>query len=108
LIRSPEWSGTIGAEWRHDTSYGEFVLSGNYAFTSRIWFDVLNRVGQDAYGLLGLRAVWNAPGDRYSVAVFGTNVTDERYLVGGSFTPSADSVYAGAPRQYGVTLQAKF
>ena len=45
------------------------------------------------------------------VALWGQNLTDERYIAGGQFTTDVLGTEAGiynAPRMYGVDLGAKF
>ena len=68
----------------------------------------------DAYGLLNLRAGFNAPNDRFGVTFSVENVTDKvyaHYVLGSSYT-ALDNVtttqYIGDPRTWKVTLRTKF
>ena len=45
---------------------------------------VLDLVDLPSYDLLSARIQYSAPNDRWNVAVFATNLTDEYYLIGGS------------------------
>ena len=64
-----------------------------------------------AYGLLNARLQYDSPGHKWSAAVFGTNLTDQFYLVGGaSFlnTVGVTTEDIGQPREVGVELRAHF
>jgi iron complex outermembrane receptor protein len=61
--------------------------------------------------LLGAHARIASADERWQLILFGTNLADERYLTNGlqaygSFG-TADGTF-GPPREYGVTLRAKF
>ena len=47
--------------------------------TSSSTFDAARQVRQGGYETLGLHAEWTDPSDHYAIAVFGDNVTTNRY-----------------------------
>ncbi|MEJ8567700.1 TonB-dependent receptor [Elongatibacter sediminis] len=61
---------------------------------------------QPSFGLLNARLTFY-PADNWEVAVFGTNLTDERYVDGGFMSPllQVDDATVGRPREYGVTVR---
>ena len=63
---------------------------------------------QDAYGVVNARLTYmQGP---WEAAAFGTNLTDERYSVGGSYFEGlgfADLMYA-RPREWGLTVKYSF
>lgn len=81
LQRTPKFTGNVALSYHHDLWGGQLTLAGNYAYQTRSYFDVNHLAYQDAYGLLNLRAGWTDPSERWTVAVEGRNVTDEKYLV---------------------------
>lgn len=81
MARSPDYTATAGARYNMPVAGGALVLSGDLYYTSKFYFDTSEQFAQDAYTLLNLRAEWSDSSDRYSVAVYGNNVTDEDYLV---------------------------
>ena len=96
-----DYEGFVRAEW---TWQG----AKNTDLAGRAIYDV------DAYGLLNLRAGFNAPGDRYGITFSVENVTDKvyaHYVLGSSYT-ALDNVtttqYIGDPRTWKVTLRTKF
>ena len=66
------------------------------------------------YGLLNLRLALTSPGDRWTAAIFGRNVTDARYFPG--LIPAANAAgvvsgtqrIMGAPATYGVSLGFRY
>ena len=64
-----------------------------------------------AYGLLNARVQYNSPDGKFSVALFGTNLTSQKYAVGGVnyyANVGAATYNLGQPREYGVTAQYNF
>ena len=108
MQRSPSFTGNVGANYGLDLAGGRLLLSGNLYYSSSLFFDPSEQFKQKAYEVLSLRAQWTDPSERYTVAVFGDNVTDKRYQSQVLFnTLGIGSVWA-APATYGVEFGAKF
>lgn len=75
--QAPETSGSIAVDYRRPAGTGELQLSGNYQYSSDFWFDIFNTLRQDSYGVVNLRAGYEAENERWGIAVVGDNVTDE-------------------------------
>ena len=96
--------------------WGSLVFLPTWSWQSKIYFDNNNdRFGgalhQDAYGLLNARLRYEDAAERYHVEVYGTNLTDEEYLIdagntGGSF--GMPTFIAGSPMLYGVRAGVEF
>ena len=108
MQRSPEFSGNIGASYKIPLADGNLTLSGNLYYTSSFYFDPEQQFRQDGYALLSLRAQWVDPSDRFTVAVFGDNVTNKRYQTQVLFTTIGTGAVWNSPTTYGVSLGAKF
>jgi len=113
LSNAPRFSGNAGVAYRTDTySWGSLVLRTDVAARSHFYLREFNDPldEQKAYALVNLSAIWNAPGGRYTVRIFGNNVTNHAYLVtmGTSDTFGARYVTYGTPRQVGVELSTRF
>jgi iron complex outermembrane receptor protein len=65
-----------------------------------------------AWGQLNARIQFNAPKDRWNIALFGTNLTNQYYLIGASnFFTTTGTVHVldpGRPREVGVSFRANF
>lgn len=108
MQRSPEWTANIGAAYDTEAGGGLLTLSGNLYYTSEFFFDANEQFKQDAYHVLSLRAQWADPSDRYTLAVFGDNVTDERYQTQVLFNTLGIGSVWSAPAVYGVSVSARF
>jgi len=108
MQRSPEFTGNLGASYRLPLADGRLTLSGNLYYTSSFYFDPEQQFKQNGYALLSLRAEWSDPSDRFTLAVFGDNVTDKRYQTQVLFTTTGTGSVWNSPATYGVSLGAKF
>jgi iron complex outermembrane receptor protein len=112
--RAPEYSYAIGAQYMTDLAHAGRV-------TARIdwgWKDDLrltegdaNDITQPAYGLLSSQLRYEAEDGRWSVALFGTNLTDEEYAIGGLDLVGElgiAQVEPGRPREWGIRLDLTY
>lgn len=104
LQRSPKFSGTVGVSYTHDFMGGAAQLSGTFAYQSKVYFDPFEDVTQKGYGVLNLRAAWTTPDERWTVAVFGRNLTDKKYIVSIVQEPTSILQVYAHPATYGVEI----
>jgi iron complex outermembrane recepter protein len=109
--RTPRHSFT--ASLNYSTSFGRnrLMLHGDYSYRSREQFQLIaSPFDQAGYGLLGARLALSDPTDRWSIAVFGTNLTDKRYRSAGRANGLEEVGFAnsvvGLPSQVGVEFKA--
>jgi iron complex outermembrane receptor protein len=118
FVYTPKTSVTLAAQYSTPLS-DRFELRArvDYAHKSTINFDVANSplLRQKPYGLLNARITLLHVANGLSLAVFGSNLTDERYFVGGfddADTPNPGLGFAfrnmAPPREYGVSAQWQF
>lgn len=107
-----KWSAQAGATYRLELgSAGSLTLTGDYAYRSRYNVTDLNYAfgEQKGFGLLSSSLTWNDEGGRFSVAVYGKNLTDKGYIDGGDAVGGLTTyVSDGPPRELGVSLGFKF
>lgn len=108
MARSPEFTGSAGARYQAEIAGGQFALSGNLSYTSKAYFDTVQQFFQKGYELLSLRAEWTDPSDRFTVAVFGDNVTGAKYMNQILPGPFAIQSNWGSPATYGASVRVKF
>jgi iron complex outermembrane receptor protein len=100
---------------------GRMLLVGNYGYMGpyvrdaayqRILVDASgNPVPEPAYGIFNARMVYEPSGRKYSVEVWGKNLTDEQYVNGGFDTRDSwgyDFAVIGRSREVGVSLTFTF
>lgn len=112
LQRAPEWTYGIGGAytWELDGG-GAIVATVNYAFEDDQQSAPKTSLLLPSYGLLNGRVEFSPASGRFTIAVFGTNLTDEEYYAGGvDYTDIVGSPHydLGRPREFGVSLKASF
>ena len=133
---APEWSATAAIAFDRSIGNGMrfgFNLSGKYSTEYNTGSDLLPYKMQDGFGLVNGRITLGSEDERWSLDIWGQNLTDAEYkqvsinqpLLGSAFanttTPQADGTYynpatdtqtyasfLGQPRTYGVTLRVKY
>jgi iron complex outermembrane recepter protein len=108
MQRAPEYTGNLGASYDINLGGGGLTLSGNVYYTSSFYFDPSQQFEQEDYALLSLRAQWTDASDRFTVAVFGDNLTDKRYRTQVLFNTLGIGSVWSSPAMYGVSAGVKF
>ncbi|HEY0600897.1 TonB-dependent receptor [Brevundimonas sp.] len=115
LQNAPKWTGYFGLTWRGDVAGGEIAVTPSVSYRDDYsQFEFPNPIlDQEAYALVDLSVVWTDPSDRFTVGLYGKNLTDEEYRVGGYNFPGAlfnNSIigYYGPPQTVTASLQVKF
>jgi len=64
---------------------GRLRLQTDFSYRSKVFFDAANSplLSQRGHGLLNARAAWTPPGDRWELAIWGQNRSNEKYLTFG-------------------------
>ena len=108
MQRAPKFTATMGARYGVDLAGGQLALSGNVYYTSKFYFDSADQISQNGYATLGLRAEWTDASKRYTLAVFGDNITGHRYLTQALLENNAAPESWSAPATVGGEIRAKF
>ena len=108
MQRSPELTASVGGSYDiHNIAGGLLTLSGNLYFSSEFYFDASQQFKQDAFHHATLRAEWLAPSERFSVAVYGDNLTDERYQTQVLFNTLGIGSTWSKPRSFGISVTGR-
>ena len=127
---TPAWGGAASATYGVDLGQGKVDFTAGMSFKSKTYqFEIANPyLDQPAYQLFDASIVYHAPGNRWSLGVFGKNLTDERIKTSGYTFMRADpttgvlvtplasalgkegilSAYYANPRQVYVTASINF
>jgi iron complex outermembrane receptor protein len=116
LNRAPELKYTIGGTYKHALSSGAEVsssLSYSYTDEQRSSTADFGHVMIDDYALVNARIQFTSSDEQWLVAVVGSNLTDEEYLVGGTnfangYTIGVNVVDPGRGREVGLEVQYNF
>jgi iron complex outermembrane recepter protein len=114
INRAPKWIVTGGAVYDVEMAGGyRLSLNANVRYTSSYYVSVnLNPLAlQRSYTLLDAGARFSLPGDRWSVALIGRNLTNRHYgTIGNDKTSGNGEVSAtgGEPRAVVVQIETRF
>jgi iron complex outermembrane receptor protein len=110
MQHTPAWNVDAGARATTGmTDAGEFALSSNFYFTSSFYFSPSGtQFLQPSYETLGARAEWTHPTRHLTVAVYGENLTNERYRTQVQYNGFGIGASWNAPTTWGVEVGTKF
>lgn len=103
-----KFSGNIGATYSTDLAGGNLALSGNIYHNSGFFAETDNLRRQRSYEQISASIGWNTQDDRFSIKLWGKNLTNEAVLVQLSGIQQGVGAAYQAPRTYGVTIGSKF
>ena len=111
--RSPRHSFSASMDYEVSVPAGIVGLHADYSYRSKEQFQILAASNdQKGYGLLGARIAFASRDERWTVALFGTNLTGKRYRTAGRGTLVRQIGFTyssiGLPRQLGMQLIGKF
>jgi iron complex outermembrane receptor protein len=111
---TPAVSFNLRAEYALDlASWGRLTPSLNWYHQGKTFQDARNTPGsrQPKFGLMSGRLEWQLPDGRTTLALFGRNLLDRRYI-SGSFDQrqltGQDQIFYAPPRTYGLEITRSF
>lgn len=109
MQRTPEFTGSLGAIYKTGLAGGELALSGNLYYTSKFFFGPSGvQFPQKGYEVASARIQWTDPSDAVTVALWGDNLTNKRYLTSMQYNSFGLGANWSAPVTYGVELGFSF
>ena len=114
LPNAPDWRSNLGVQFEQPLAAGTGFIRTDWSYTSDQNVDTAldPRAEQPSYSLLSARLGWR--NERYSVTLWGENLTDETVMT--SVGPQTIfggldgglQIYLNDPRTYGVTMDVRF
>ena len=109
MQRTPEFTAFLGARYATEVGGGELALSGNLSYSSSFYFGPSGiQFRQGAYETVSLRAQWTAPDERWYLAAYGDNVTNNRYLTQTQYSNYGIGANWSKPVTFGGEVGFKF
>lgn len=112
LALTPEFSYALGAQYGWRLTRGEVTLRGDYTWqdSQMSAVDRITAYEIPAFGLLSARLAYAPAGANWDVALSGTNLTGEFYIMSAFYQPQTTAVGAtvGRPREVAITFNARF
>lgn len=109
VIKTPKFSSTLGLDYALPVGSAlEAGVNVNWAHTSRIYWEVDNRLTQAPTDIVNAQLSFGSMDEAWRIRLWARNLTDEKYFSTVSSAPTGDLGSPAAPRAYGVTLDFKF
>ncbi len=112
---TPKWTNSFGLNWRSMVAGGTLVVSPQASYRSdmQMFEFAVPLLDQKAFWLYDLGGSWTTPNGHYKIGVYGRNLSDQKYKVGGYNFPTAgfgNSVtsFYGPPKTWIVSLSYKY
>ncbi len=112
LKQAPKLQWGLSSSYRIGLANGALLLTAQAKFVDEHFQNLANSqlIKSEGYTIVDARAAYEAAGGKWSVALWGRNLSDKQYYTGG-FDLSALGVavaYINVPRTYGVDLRYRF
>lgn len=109
VARAPKFTFNFGGAYTHEFSGGyKLTASGNFYHNSGYTWEPSGRLRQGAYDTLSARLELGLPGDNVSFALWGKNLTNERYFINLAPNGSGDRGEFAEPVTYGASMRFQF
>lgn len=107
LKNAPEWKGLLGFNYTHFLGSGEVFFGADVSYEDSTFALVANPPGSliEPGTRINARIGWRDENDRWSVTLWGKNLTDRVYY---RATTSTNQVYAAAPLTFGIDVGFRF
>jgi iron complex outermembrane receptor protein len=110
LPRAPDFSFSVGLDYKLSNELGDWDVNGNYVYSDKYYWDPDNRHAQAAMGLLDANLTFIPRGlTHWSISLWGKNLTDVQYYWGENETAGTVGTpgVVAPPRTFGFTLNYK-
>jgi len=105
LINAPEFSMSAGLSWTQPIGgAGSLRATADGSYQSKVYLtpDNSSAYSQDPVTMLNARLAWTPPGGGYEVALWGKNLTDERWVNFMAPIITMDQLNYNDPETYGI------
>ena len=124
LSNTPDYTMNLSANYVMDTDLGYFVINGGYYYRDDYrLFEDSDLLIQEGYGMVNIGVTWESAEGNWYGGLYGKNLTDEEYQVGGynfvadngdgTYTPGLGGdntliAYYGDPQTVHLTVGYRF
>ncbi|WP_342806338.1 TonB-dependent receptor [Alteromonas sp. M12] len=108
LIRTPDYTINIGADYTVFTDTGEVSANLTYYYNDGFYWEAENRLKQESYQIINALVSWTSKDEVWGVKVYGKNLLDEEYSYYSNSAQVGDAISAAPPRTFGIALLYNF
>ena len=110
LPNTPETTVNISAEYTHAVQWGSVIIRGDYHYTDDLYNDAQNSpfLYQEGYHTFNASLTFTT--GNWDLSVFGTNLTDKRFIYSGdsNFGLGFHEANYNRPREFGGLVRYRF
>ena len=110
LPNTPETTVNISADYTHPLPWGSLIVRGDYRYTDDLYNDAQNSpfLYQDGYHTFNASLTFST--GNWDFSVFGTNLTDKRFITSGdsNFGLGFHEANYNRPREFGGLIRYRF
>ncbi|PZU09081.1 TonB-dependent receptor [Sphingomonas sp.] len=100
-------TATLSAQYNLPTSFGSFAGQATINYHDPYFFDPQEGARQPSYTTVDVTLSFTPPSSRFSVMIWGKNLTQARYYSQRAWSTAGDLYNPGVPRTFGVRLGYK-
>lgn len=108
MIGSPTITLDVIPRYIKPTSVGTFDFSTTFYFSTKVYYDIGDRIVQPSYINLNATLMWQPVGSKWQVGLWGKNLTDKLTIVATTIDSTGDALQYSAPRTYGGEFRYSF
>jgi iron complex outermembrane recepter protein len=108
IIKAPDWTTNVRLTYTADVMDGKLAATVNSAYNSGYTWQAGDLTKVKGYNLINARLSWTNPGDRYTLSLWGTNLSNQIYSTYTSPNTRGNTQTFAQPRQVGVGASMKF
>jgi iron complex outermembrane receptor protein len=114
ILRSPKFTAYVSAEFRHEWEGGVIPATLTYSYKSAFDFDfiadpsMIPYLRQQGYGVLNGRIGYSPPSEKWTLSIWGKNITDTRYFRDLAATSLGVRANYADPATYGAEFAYRF
>ncbi|MCF8710303.1 TonB-dependent receptor, partial [Rhizorhapis sp. SPR117] len=108
--RAPKWSINVNPSYEtYLSDFGSILFNVSYSYTSTMEVNTQNIIPREATNLVDGSVTLTTEDERFSLALWGKNLTDQRYVMM-SFPVGVITTFGrfSPPRTYGAEFTVRF
>ena len=108
MIGAPTITVNLIPRYTKATSVGTFDFQSTFYYSTKVYYDVGDRIQQPSYVNLNATAMWQPVGSNWQFGIWGRNLTDKLTIVATIIDSTGDALQYSQPRTYGARVKYSF
>ena len=108
MIGSPTITLDLIPRYTKPTSVGTFDFTSTLYFSTKVYYDIGDRIEQPSYVNVNATLMWQPVGSKFQVGLWGKNLTNHLTIVATIIDSTGDALQYSAPRTYGAKATYSF